>query len=404
MKVRTPGGPDRVFRGTSVRIGIQTALVVVGVVVVFAGLIYSIYVRDLDQAERQSLATTTARVDEPDEAAPGIMVTVLGPDGMTSSRDLPADLPDWAALRQVARTGVTSVDRYVHDHHVYLVRTAKVGDRVVQASIDQHDREEQRQRVLSALLVAGVVAVLLAAGLSLWLARRAVRPIEAALEMQRRFVADASHELRTPLTHLSTRVQMLGRRTNALAPEDLLPVVADTKRLAEILDDLLAASDTRQQPREPVDVVALVRSCAVAAGPYAAMRGVSIRVAVAEVTAQSGTVDGVPTALRRAITALVDNAIDHAGSEVVLTVAATRRYVELVVADDGPGISPEAMPRIFERFGGTRREDRSDAKGRRHYGIGLALVAEVAAAHGGDVTVLERGPGQGTAFRLRIVP
>jgi signal transduction histidine kinase len=88
---------------------------------------------------------------------------------------------------------------------------------------------------------------------------------------------------------------------------------------------------------------------------------------------------------------------------VEVAVERGRREVRVRVADDGPGIPTEVAPRVFERFTSTRSE-RPDAGGRRHYGIGLALVADVAAAHGGGVTAGDRADGRPGAELVLTLP
>ena len=123
-----------------------------------------------------------------------------------------------------------------------------------------------------------------------------------------------------------------------------------------------------------------------------------------QVPADPVTVEGVPAALRRAVTALVDNAVGHARSVVRLEVAVHRGEAVLQVLDDGPGISPEVAPRMFERFTSARSEPADPAGGRRHYGIGLALVADVAAAHGGRVSGGARPDGAPGAALTLVLP
>ena len=156
--------------------------------------------------------------------------------------------------------------------------------------------------------------------------------------MQRRFVADASHELRTPLTLLSTRLQMVARRArqpgSRLTGDDLDGVLADTGRLTDILDDLLLAADTRNDShRAPTDLASLVRECVDAASGAADVAAVRLRCEADGPV----VVDGVAPALRRAVTAMVDNALDHAAHRVDVRVEAAGRTVRVVVRDDGPG-------------------------------------------------------------------
>ncbi|MEO6205112.1 MAG: HAMP domain-containing sensor histidine kinase, partial [Mycobacteriales bacterium] len=239
----------------------------------------------------------------------------------------------------------------------------------------------------------------LAAGLGAALGRRAVRPLAEALSLQRAFVADASHELRTPLTLLSTRAQLLDSSLAAdgvpqQVREDSAGVVADVRRLGEVLEDLLLAADPRQMPDTVrVDVSELSAQVVDSALPYAATQGVSLSCTAAD----NCIVLGAPAALRRAVLALVDNAIDHTPHEgrVTVTVSSERHLIVVTVADTGPGIAPQAADAALQRFhsGGQR-------SGRAHYGLGLTLTHDVANRHGGGLRLV---PSQvGATFELRL--
>jgi len=101
-------------------------------------------------------------------------------------------------------------------------------------------------------------------------------------------------------------------------------------------------------------------------------------------------------ALNRALTALVDNALRHAHSTVVVTADRRREQAVVAVSDDGPGVDPQLRPRLFDRFA-TGAPDLEQE--RRRYGLGLALVAEIAASHGGGVAA--SGP-PGTTLRISL--
>jgi signal transduction histidine kinase len=105
--------------------------------------------------------------------------------------------------------------------------------------------------------------------------------------------------------------------------------------------------------------------------------------------------------LRRALTALVDNALGHQhdGGTVELGVARAGAKVTVAVADDGVGIDPEAMATLFTRF--SHGAEHTARQGREPYGIGLALVREIADAHGGDIAVASE-PGEGATFTLTL--
>ena len=146
-----------------------------------------------------------------------------------------------------------------------------------------------------------------------------------------------------------------------------------------------------------VDLTALVRDCVDAASGSAEQAGLVLR----PPDGQPVRVRGVDPALRRAVTALVDNALDHARSHVDVTVGLHRRTARVQVVDDGPGISAEVRPRVFDRFTSARATEHPGD--RRHYGIGLALVADVAAAHHGSVAAADRTDGQrGALLELRL--
>ena len=396
------------LRRTSRRLGLQTGLLVVGCVLVVGSLLFAIYEKAASAAANQQLTDSTTRLDQPGEAPPGLSVVIVAGHRQVSSPDLPPGMPDRRALAAVQRDGRTRQADVDYQGHAYTVRTARVGDHVIQAILDNQQMEEERERILTALLIASGVGVLLAGLVAAWLAHRTVRPMADTITMQRRFVADASHELRTPLTLLSTRVQLLVRRMRQQGAgpdvlEDLDGVLADTRTLTEILDDLLIAADTRASvPKEQVDLAALVRDCVSASAAAAEHAGIGLRV-----DAVPARVEGAPASLRRAVTALVDNAVDHAQTSVLVSVQRHGREIRVEVADDGPGISSEVAPRLFDRFTTVRPEpaERSEHPGaehRRHYGLGLALVADVAALHGGSVGAGSRIEGTGAVFTLSL--
>ena len=234
--------------------------------------------------------------------------------------------------------------------------------------------------------------------------RRAVRPLADALALQRRFVADASHELRTPVTLLSTRAQLMRRAVHAgadprLASGELDGLVEDTAALAEVLEDRLLAADPRAETGcAVVDLVEMARQVAASATSAAEARAIALSCTDGPAVA----VFDSRAALRPTMTALVDNAIRHARSEVRLSVTVAGRRALVDVCDDGPGVDPEILPRLFERFT-SGLSDQGLPDDRRRYGIGLALVGEVAGRHGGTVAAAA-SPGPGASIRLTLPP
>jgi signal transduction histidine kinase len=322
--------------------------------------------------------------------------------GRATSPGLPTGFPDEAAIRSTAADRATRVaDVRVRDRE-YLVRTQAHGGGAVQAVLDLGAAHVERDRLLQALLISGGAGLVLAGVAGAWLARRAVDPLLEALAVQRRFVADASHELRTPLTLLSTRAQLLRRRLKQGAAtesteSDVDGLVHDAARLTTILEDLLLAADPREEaPRQRVDLRMVVNQVSDAAQPAAQERAVRLSVEGGD---DPVFVDGYEAGLRRAFTALLDNGIRHARAGVRIVASVEKGHARVDVEDDGPGIDPAVLPTIFNRFASA--PDAGAAGGRRRYGLGLSLVSEIAARHGGAVTA-HTSPGAGATLRLLL--
>jgi len=260
--------------------------------------------------------------------------------------------------------------------------------------------------VLVALAVIGVGAVAFAALISWLISRRAVRPLGRALALQRAFVADASHELRTPLAVLDARLQLLQRR---LAPDDpngstVAELRRDTGALIGIVGELLAAAGGEAPVSDEVtDASAVAADTVAALRLVASGRGVTI-----DLVSPPGLMIAMPgVSFRRCVTALVDNALDHTpdGGRIEVTLAAREEgrggAVVLTVTDHGPGIRGIAPERVFERFAHSDPGEADGLPRRRGFGIGLALVRDVAARNGGTVRVDRTGPG-GTTFVLEV--
>jgi two-component system sensor histidine kinase MprB len=214
--------------------------------------------------------------------------------------------------------------------------------------------------------------------------------LEVSVGKQRRLVADASHELRTPLTAVRTNVDLLreGRLAQDDAQRALEEASVELSALTTLVSDLveLARGEERQLRVEEVHLDDLVAT--------AVERAKSRTPAVTFVTALSPTVvHADPVLLDRAVSNLLDNAVKYSppGAPIEVTV----REGEVVVADHGPGVADEDLPRIFDRFYRS-----STARSKPGAGLGLAIVREAAEAHGGTASV-ESDSG-GAKFRLRL--
>src|SRR5581483_8845211 len=253
-------------------------------------------------------------------------------------------------------------------------------------------RSDQRD-VFQALLLAEVAGVAGALAAALLLSRRSVQPLARALQLQRRFVADASHELRAPLTILHTRAQILAAdpaaEPGSALGKGLRGLVEDTRALGEVIGDLLASAELDRHPRRTqlVDLDQIAAVVVRSSAAHSDSRGVTLS-HLTEDSAEPVQVMGHPTALRRAVTALVDNAVRNtpAGGRVDISTTTRDDRAELVVADTGVGFEPDQADELFTRsFHHSTGEDDQHDDGHR-FGLGLALVRETAAAHGGSIT------------------
>ncbi|WP_242889731.1 sensor histidine kinase [Actinomadura litoris] len=256
------------------------------------------------------------------------------------------------------------------------------------------DAAEARRRIRRALAAAEVAGLLAAPLAGHLLARRALAPLGDALDRRARLAADAGHELRAPLSRLHLRAQLLARRLQpgTDVADDMERLVVGTRQLGEVLDDVLRASRPARRREEgaPVDLAALAEEEAAAEKARAEARGVTIDVLR---RGDDHLVRGTEPALRRVVTALLDNAVRHAEENVRVMVArGPSGLVELTVQDDGAGLDPRDAGRYLTRFTGAHAEG---------FGLGLALAREVVDAHDGTLTVAGR-PGAGAAFTVRL--
>ncbi len=215
---------------------------------------------------------------------------------------------------------------------------------------------------------------------------RMLASLEAARAGERRFLADASHELRTPVTTLLGNVEYAAR--HGADPEVLEELQRDARRLARLVDDLLALerADAGVSSEGEVDLAQVVRGVVGAHAGGDAGR-------VASVGVDRAVVRGDRRALARALENLVENALVHGpeGGRVTIELARVNGRALVTVRDEGPGPEPGDRDRLFERFWRG-----SGAAGRPGSGLGLSIVSAIVDRHGGKVAI------EGSAFTLDL--
>jgi signal transduction histidine kinase len=203
---------------------------------------------------------------------------------------------------------------------------------------------------------------------------------ETLLARQRRFVADASHELRTPLTSVLANLELLAESLQGEQGDAARSALRSSQRMRRLVADLLLLARTdaaREQPREPLDLAQIVVEAAAELGPVSGEHEISLDVHPAKL-------HGSRDELHRLVINLIENALRHTppGTEInVCTQTLPDGRVELIVADNGPGVPADLAPTLFERFV-RGAGDRGGS-----FGLGLAIVHAVAGSHGGSVTL-----------------
>jgi heavy metal sensor kinase len=318
---------------------------------------------------------------------------------------------------------------------------------VLQVGASATSLTETLRTAAIALFGVAPLLLLLGAGGSYWLARRALRPVmrltrsaqeieardlhhrvpvpqardeiqtlaltlngmiarlECAFDQQRRFVADASHELRTPVAAIQslTDVALAQPGSAEDTAETLRAVNSEAQRLGALISELLALARADEGKihleRAPVRLDLLATDVAGVMEPLATERAVTLTLHLTP-----ATVLGDDARLIQMLLNLVDNAVRYtpAGGQVDIAVETQGQQTYAIVRDTGHGIAPQHLPHIFERF---YRADvartRSESGGEGGSGLGLAIVEWVVGAHGGSIAV-ESQPEQGTTVTVSL--
>ena len=372
---------------------------------------------------------------------------IVRPDGEVLASSLaPAvgSALDAATLQRVAASGAVTEEMAVAgvdgEARVLAVPIdGPSGELIVVAGISTEDRAEALAGILGAFAIGGPLAVLLAAGLGSLLAARSLAPveairrrageitlqrsgerlplpeaddeirrlgqtlnamldrIEASLERERVFVADAAHELRTPLAILRAELELALRpdRTPAEMRAALDSAAEEARRLSRLAEDLLviARSDEDKLPIKPerVELRPLLERVATRLEPAAAGAGRTI--SIEGPAGLNAHLDAMR--IEQALGNLVDNALRHGAGDVRIAAGAEATTVFMDVSDGGAGFSADFERKAFERF--SRADEGRTGGGT---GLGLAIVRAIAEAHGGSASVVRNGTG--TTVRIEI--
>jgi signal transduction histidine kinase len=235
---------------------------------------------------------------------------------------------------------------------------------------------------------------------------RMASSLQRAEQNRRVMTADIAHELRTPIAIQRAHLEALQDGVYPLTQENLQPILEQTNLLARLVDDLrtlaLADAGELRLERTPTDLAALACRVVDLFRPEAEARGLQLLIQCPPAE-HFPPVSVDPQRVEQILNNLVSNALRYTpeGGSISVDLRRTDKFVELSVADTGPGIPPEDLSRVFERF---YRADRSRSREQGGTGLGLAIARQLALAHGGDLSAANRagGPAGGAIFTLRL--
>lgn len=341
-----------------------------------------------------------------------------------------------------AKGQVLSADALTHGAAL-IVNGKRVGTLVIGAALGILDSQEKQllDAVSSALLLTGVLTTVAAVVLALWLSGQLTAPVRDLMagvkqlagghwsepvkvrsqnefadltrafnamaeqitrqqQQQRQMIADIAHDLRTPLSVIALEVE--GIKAGLQTPEEAThSLQEEIDWLQHLVDELhtLSLMDTGQIVLN-LGAMALTPYLCDMCAQWQAMAAKQDKTLVCDVPPNLPTVQLDPFRMRQVFSNLLNNALQHTptGTRIVLSARSNGDQVEITVSDNGPGIAPDDLPHIFDRF---YRADRARGHGGHGSGLGLSIANQLAHLHGGTLSV-DSAPGAGAAFHLRL--
>lgn len=261
----------------------------------------------------------------------------------------------------------------------YLIR--QKGDYVLVAFLDSTISEGSMKLLIHNILLIGGAAMIVLFGLSLFLSKQIIKPLEENDQKQKQFISDASHELKTPVAVIHANAELLSGELGE--NEWLSNILYENERMGELVKQLLDLSraENAETPMEPLDFSRTVTGEVLAFESLAFDQGKTIRSEIEE----GIRINGSQTQLTQLVSVLLDNALQHAGgNEIAVELKQQGHAAVLSVTNEGAEIPPEKLAHLFDRF---YRIDEARSGDSHHYGLGLSIAKAVTEKHGGSIDV-----------------
>ncbi len=272
---------------------------------------------------------------------------------------------------------------------------------VLQVGRQLTDQDRVLNQYLTGLLILGSIASLMLAFVSWWLAGRSLSPAQKAWDQQQHFVSNASHELRTPLTLMRATADF-GLRAHPPAEQGqvLQDIMDETDYMNHLVDDLLLLSrldaQRLQLAREVIPVSDLISETTRQMEKLGQEKDITLIMDTSK-----GNIIGDRARVRQVLLILLDNALRFTPPSGVIHLSAkpSGKFIEMVVADNGPGISAEDLPHLFERFYQVRTNATNDS---RSNGLGLSIAKALVEAQHGTIYIESAAADNGTHVHILL--
>lgn len=302
-------------------------------------------------------------------SADGTVLSVFDGEKTVSSDDNLTELAR-QILSEGASTGRTGNLSYI---------VAKKDGYTLVAFLDNTISEAGLQTMMQNALLVGVASLVVMFFISVFLARRIIRPLEESDKQQKQFISDASHELKTPIAVIDANAEILSRELGH--NEWLSNIQYESNRMGELVKQLLdlSSAESREVPREELDFSHVVTGESLVFETFAFENGKILQSNIEE----GIIITGNKNQLTQVISVLLDNALRHStGAQIELSLKKQGHNAVLSVSNEGEEISQEKLEHLFERF--YRVDDVRNSED-NHYGLGLSIAQAVVQKHGGTI-------------------